>query len=289
MLLGSWFINNELFQVAVVHLTSSRAKHSAEKRKHQLTTALNHLYKQSGNYLIVGDFNTRNNLQGVPNISNFIDVWQELRPDEAGNTFNPQINPLAELMSVEGEAARFDRILLSSENGTWVPKAVNLFARKPVDNTQGAIFPSDHFGIRAVFSKKKPHPALRAPLSLLRRREQYLSSRYETPRNETRRREQYLSSRYETPRNETRRREQYLSSNYQTPRTETRRREQNLSSNYQTPLSLTRRGEGGEVIRDELKTISPVYQSAIAIIPPDDLLPAIQAIGHSSLRHNALQ
>ncbi|MEM6752975.1 MAG: RNA repair domain-containing protein [Cyanobacteria bacterium P01_C01_bin.38] len=154
-MVGSWFINGELLQVAVVHLTSSRSQNSAEKRKHQLTTLINHLYKQSGNYLIVGDFNTRNNLQEVPNISNFIDIWQELRSDEAGYTFNPQINPLAKLMSLEGEAARFDRILLSIENGTWVPKDVNLFAREPVDNTQGNIFPSDHFGIRAVVSRKK--------------------------------------------------------------------------------------------------------------------------------------
>ena len=225
-MIGNWFINSELLQVAVVHLTSSRAKNSAEKRKYQLTTLLNHLYKQSGNYLIVGDFNTRNNLQEVANISNFIDVWQELRPDEAGYTFDPQINPLAKLMSLEGEAARFDRILLSDENGGWVADNVNLFACEPVENTQDTIYPSDHFGIRAVVrgKKKKPHPARAAPLSL------------------------------------------------------SRRGEQNLTPSYGTPLSLTSRGEGSEVIRDELKTISPVYQSAIAIIPPDDLLSAIQAI-----------
>ena len=153
-MVGNWFINSELLQVAVVHLTSSRAKKSAEKRKHQLKILLNHLYKQSGNYLIVGDFNTRNNLEGVPNITNFIDVWQKLRPDEAGYTFDPQINPLAKLMSLEGEAARLDRILLSSENGAWVAKYVNLFACKPVENTQNTIYPSDHFGIRAVVSRK---------------------------------------------------------------------------------------------------------------------------------------
>ncbi|MEM9926239.1 MAG: RNA repair domain-containing protein, partial [Cyanobacteria bacterium P01_D01_bin.50] len=156
VLVGSWFINGELLQVGVVHLTSNRAQNAAEKRKHQLTTLLNYLQKQSGNCLIVGDFNTRDNsLEEILTGNNFIDIWQELRPDEAGYTFNPQLNPLAELMSLEGEAARFDRILLHSPNGNLVPDSVNLFACEPVDNTENNIFPSDHFGIRAVITSPR--------------------------------------------------------------------------------------------------------------------------------------
>jgi len=218
MLVGSWFINNELFQVAAVHLTSNRAQNAAEKRKRQLKTLLNHLHKQSGNYLIVGDFNSRNNLQEeVPDISRFIDIWQQLRPDEAGYTFNPQLNPLAELMSLEGEAARFDRILLSSENSSWVAESIDLFACKAVENTEEKIFPSDHFGIRAVVSWGQQKDF--TPSSLSR-----------------------------------------------------------TGEGIRTPFSLTKRGEGGEVISDEFNAISPVYRSAIAIIPPEDVLPAIQAI-----------
>ncbi|MEM9276707.1 MAG: poly(A) polymerase [Cyanobacteria bacterium P01_F01_bin.143] len=156
VLVGSWFINDELLQVGVVHLTSNRAQNAAEKRKYQLTTLLNYLQKQSGNCLIVGDFNTRDNsLEEILTGNNFIDIWQELRPDEAGYTFNPQLNPLAELMSLEGEAARFDRILLHSPNGNLVPDSVNLFACEPVDNTENNIFPSDHFGIRAVITSPR--------------------------------------------------------------------------------------------------------------------------------------
>jgi len=147
VLVGNWLINNELLQVAVVHLTSNRAQNSVEKRKNQLNTVVDYLQKESGSYFIVGDFNTKNNLEeDVPSISNFIDIWQELHPDEAGYTFNPQVNPLAELMSLGGEAARFDRILLHSQNGNWVPESVDLFACEAVANTQEKIFPSDHFG-----------------------------------------------------------------------------------------------------------------------------------------------
>ncbi|MDY6902270.1 MAG: poly(A) polymerase [Cyanobacteriota bacterium] len=239
VLVGSWFINNELLQVAVVHLTSNRAQNAVEKRKHQLTTVVDYLQKQPGNYFIVGDFNTKNNLaDDVASISNFIDIWQELRPDETGYTFNPQVNPLAELMSLAGEPARFDRILFNSQNGNWVAESVDLFACEAVEDTEEKIFPSDHFGIRAVFlSAEHLTPSLRTPLSLSE--EEDLTPSLRTPLS--------LSE------------------------------EENLTPSLRTPLSLLWRGEGGEV-NDELKTISPVYQSAVVIIPPDDIFPAIQAI-----------
>ncbi len=205
VLVGSWFINNELLQVAVVHLTSNRAQNAAEKRKNQLTTLLQYLQEKSGNCLIVGDFNTRENQQEILTNSNFIDIWQELHPNENGYTFDPQRNPLAELMSLQGEAGRLDRILLRCQNHNWVPQSVDLFACEPIANTQGNIFPSDHFGIRAVISNRK---------------------------------------------------------------------QENLTPSLGTPLDLLKRGEGGEVS----SKISPVYRSAIAIIPPDNVLPTIQAI-----------
>ncbi|MBV6625868.1 MAG: DUF504 domain-containing protein [Rivularia sp. (in: Bacteria)] len=256
VLVGSWFINNELLQVAVVHLTSNSARNAEEKRKRQLTTVVDYLQKQPGNYLIVGDFNTRNNFpEEVPDISNFIDIWQELRPDEAGYTFNPQVNPLAELISLTGKPARFDRILMRCEQNSWVPRSVDLFACEPVDNTEEKIFPSDHFGIRAVVvSKENLTPPLRAPLSLSRGKEN-LTPPLRAPLSSSRGKEN-------------------LTPPLRAPLSLSRRGEENLA----TPLSLTRRGARGEVISDELKTISPVYRSAIVIIPPEDILPAIQTI-----------
>lgn len=155
LLVGSWFINSELLQVAVVHLTSNRAENAAEKRKHQLKTLLKYLNEQPRNCLIVGDFNTRDNQLEILTNSNFVDIWQELRPHETGYTFNPQTNPLAELMSLQGVAARLDRILLRCQNDSWVPHSVNLFACEAIANTQGKIFPSDHFGICGVIKTKK--------------------------------------------------------------------------------------------------------------------------------------
>ena len=215
VLVGSWFINDELLQVGVVHLTSNRAQNAAEKRKYQLTTLLNYLQKQSGNYLIVGDFNTRDNsLEEILTGSNFIDIWQELRPDEAGYTYNPQLNPLAELMSLQGEAARFDRILLCSQNSNWVAESVNLFACEPVENIENNVFPSDHFGIRAVIKSPQANlerEAIRSPQPPLER-------------------------------------------------------------------GAIEDGELQQIYGVSLDKVKPIYQSAVVIIPPDNVLPAIQAI-----------
>jgi poly(A) polymerase len=54
--------------------------------------------------------------------SGFVDVWTLLHPNDAGYTFDPEHNPLAALMSLSGEAARFDRILLRGEDGRFLPR-----------------------------------------------------------------------------------------------------------------------------------------------------------------------
>ncbi|MDJ0693990.1 poly(A) polymerase [Mastigocoleus sp. MO_188.B34] len=149
LMVGTYKINGEVLQVGVVHLTSDRAQNAAEKRKYQLNTLLKYLQSQPGDSLIVGDFNTRGKqLQEILDLYGFTDLWEELHPEQLGYTFDPQQNPLAELMSLEGEAARFDRILLHSVDRKFSPNSINLFACEPIAGTP--IYPSDHFGIRAT-------------------------------------------------------------------------------------------------------------------------------------------
>ncbi|MEO0967646.1 MAG: poly(A) polymerase [Cyanobacteria bacterium J06639_18] len=149
LMVGTYKINSEVLQVGVVHLTSDRAQNAAEKRKYQLNTLLKYLQSQPGDSLIVGDFNIRGKqLQEILDLYGFTDLWEELHPEQLGYTFDPQHNPLAELMSLEGEAARFDRILLHSVDRKFSPNSINLFACEPIASTE--IYPSDHFGIRAT-------------------------------------------------------------------------------------------------------------------------------------------
>ncbi|MEQ8465042.1 poly(A) polymerase [Coleofasciculus sp. E1-EBD-02] len=151
VLVGTWEINGRSLHLAVVHLTSNRAHNALEVRAHQRSVLLNYLKTLPGDGFIVGDFNSRGDEQEEElSQSGFVDVWTLLHPDDPGYTFNPERNPLAKLMSLRGEAARFDRILQRSEDGRWMPRSMELFACEPVPDTQGTLYPSDHFGIRAV-------------------------------------------------------------------------------------------------------------------------------------------
>ncbi|WP_242046316.1 MULTISPECIES: poly(A) polymerase [Calothrix] len=193
VLVGSYQINGQLLHVAVVHLTSDYAQNALEKRQHQLATIIAYLQKLPGNSLIAGDFNTRGNeQQDILTGAGCVDIWEKLHPDAAGYTFDPQHNTLAALMSLKGIPVRLDRILLRSPNHDWQPQSIDLFACEPIADTEEKIYPSDHFGIRAVLKFAKSFPA--------------------------------------------------------------------------SPLSSA------------LSTVRPVYQSAVVVIPPDNVLPAIQAI-----------
>jgi endonuclease/exonuclease/phosphatase family metal-dependent hydrolase/uncharacterized protein (UPF0248 family) len=204
VLVGKWRINDRDIHLANIHLTSDRGENALQKRSQQLATVFGYFQQQSGDCLIVGDFNTRVNEQDeLVDYANFKDLWKELHPDEAGYTFDPQRNPLAMLMSLESKPARFDRILLRRDlaSATHI-SAIDLFGCEPVRDTNGNIFPSDHFGIRAVLVLEDTKPRSISGSTLAR-----------TSQN-----------------------------------------------------------------RSHLTTIRPVYESILAIIPPEDLWPPIQAI-----------
>ena len=160
VLVGTWQINGRSLHLAVVHLTSNRAHNAYDVRAHQRSVLLEYLKTLPGDGFIVGDFNSRGDEQEEElSQSGFIDVWTLLHPDDAGYTFDPERNPLAALMSLSGEAARFDRILLRGEDGRFLPRSMELFACEPVADTQGTLYPSDHFGIRAVLDCSTPTTA----------------------------------------------------------------------------------------------------------------------------------
>ncbi len=213
VLVGKWHINDRSVRVANVHLTSDRGENALQKRIQQLATVLSYLQQQSGDCLIVGDFNTRDNEQDeIVNHANFSDLWRQLYPDKAGYTFDPERNPLAMLMSLAGNPARFDRILLRRDPvSNYRLQSVGLFGCEPISNTHGQIYPSDHFGIWAV-------------LKVATANHQFTVN----------------------------------------------------AANSIDDLPIL----GTEKIQNPhyLTTIRPVYESILAIIPPEDLFPPIQAI-----------
>ncbi len=205
VLIGNWHLNDRSIQLANVHLTSDYGENAIQKRIQQLATVIGYLQQQPGDCLIVGDFNTRGDEQDeIINYGNFSDLWQQLYPNLDGYTFDPSRNPLAMLMSLEGKPSRFDRILLRQEPAShYQACAVNLFGCEPVSETNGQIFPSDHFGIRGFLKINHSHPQSIERGAL-------------------------------------------------------------VNTSVENPADLT--------------TIRPVYESILAIIPPEYLFPPIQAI-----------
>jgi poly(A) polymerase len=191
VIIGKWLLNGKTFHAAAVHFTSDYNKDAQKTRAKQLAILLAYLQTQPGDSAIVGDFNAVENQPAeILTQNNYIDVWQKLHPEDPGYTFNPETNPLAALMSRTGLSGRLDRMVLKSCDRDWLPQKIELFACNPLPDTDGKIYPSDHFGILT----------------------------------------QLESAAF-------------------------------------------------------LQTVEPVYRSAIAIVPPDEILPAIQAIRQRFDRH----
>lgn len=153
VLLASWQINDQALHLAAVHLTSSHTRNSEQIRANQLSALLEYLATLTGDSIIAGDFNLVDDEHAEDFLKyGFTDIWKDLRPKEVGYTFNPEINPLAKLMSLSGKPTRFDRIFLKSKTGSWLGEKIDMFASKPFAES---LFASDHFGVKATLRSKK--------------------------------------------------------------------------------------------------------------------------------------
>jgi len=107
----------------------------------------------------MGDFNFH--AHGQENIDQFkalpgwIDVWVNLMgTHNHGYTFDTETNTVTKLNNERSDRSRYDRIILQSQ--TIIPTQIEILGNKSIGN-QGHIdvFTSDHFGLTAVFEKKK--------------------------------------------------------------------------------------------------------------------------------------
>jgi hypothetical protein len=107
----------------------------------------------------MGDFNF--NAHGQENIRQFralpgwIDVWTNLMGiHNPGYTFDTETNAMTKANNDMSDRSRIDRIILRSE--TIIPTAIEMIGNKSIGNEKTLnIFPSDHYGLTAVFEKKK--------------------------------------------------------------------------------------------------------------------------------------
>ena len=136
--------------VAVVHLTSNMTPRAPEVRTGQLAALRGFLERSAreATWLIAGDFNQA---EGEPDgglaAAGVVDLWPALRPDDPGATFDPETNALAAELSENAKPVRYDRALLYAPGDRWRARAIELFARQPLPDSDPPLYLSDHFGL----------------------------------------------------------------------------------------------------------------------------------------------
>mmetsp|Transcript_27851 Transcript_27851/g.65702 ORF Transcript_27851/g.65702 Transcript_27851/m.65702 type:complete len:238 (+) Transcript_27851:520-1233(+) len=156
-----WMVGN-------VHLESLN---NVALRKQQLQVSMNVLGAHKGNALLVGDFNfcsyrswaegRRLGKEGRADSSplenevlqkvapDFTDLWERLRPDEKGYTFDSERNGVIR----QYEQMRYDRVLARLGDG-WEPTAIEMVGTDKISVSEGlpfGVYPSDHFGLFSTF------------------------------------------------------------------------------------------------------------------------------------------
>ena len=146
----------ETLRIGTVHLESLN---NFERRKCQLNVCRNAFNRSSATCILMGDFNF--NAHGQENIRQFralpdwIDVWSNLIGTQSpGYTFDTETNAMTKANNDMSDRSRIDRIILRSE--TIIPTEIEIIGHKPIGNDKTLnIFPSDHYGLTAVFETKK--------------------------------------------------------------------------------------------------------------------------------------
>lgn len=112
--------------------------------------------------IFAGDFNFGDGEQPeTAHLSpEFRDAWLSVRPNDPGYTWNIEKSRMARDGSFVGEKSRrLDRILFRSKQ--WTPVSVEILGTEPVSPKNRRVFPSDHFGLLAVFRRNNPPVPIR--------------------------------------------------------------------------------------------------------------------------------
>lgn len=147
-LVGEIESTDQTLYVGNVHLESSPL--AAPLRLAQLDTVLPSLHG-ARHAVLMGDFNFDpvHEAEQARVEDRYRDIWIELRGGEAGYTENTDINLMRLHQKQQEKRVRFDRILLRSPAGGWMPRSVDLIGTEPISPERPDVFPSDHFGLVA--------------------------------------------------------------------------------------------------------------------------------------------
>lgn len=132
-------------RAAVIHLAADLD--GREIRAEQLQVVFD-LLRDADHGLLLGDFNFGDREPEDWSLeAPYRDLWAELRPAEAGYTYDLARNTMAQNNAFSCERSRrLDRILVRSEE--WREASISLIGDRALPGSP-ALFPSDHFGVIA--------------------------------------------------------------------------------------------------------------------------------------------
>jgi tyrosyl-DNA phosphodiesterase 2 len=132
------FKNNkdEKIEMYNIHLTSNDQINSEEKRDIQINQILTQV--KNDKVILLGDFNSEFN------IDDYNDIWEILKPNEDGFTFDYMENELTNKVTRKFNRTRIDKILFKEIK----PISIELVFNEPINK----IYASDHFGLLSQIS-----------------------------------------------------------------------------------------------------------------------------------------
>ena len=148
-----------------MHLTSDRSAKSEQKRVVQLKDIADKHMERSANLLVVGDFNyddIEEDMHHVPAFSSAtVDIWRQIKPGDAGFTFDPKVNTMAQKTTIKNKQRRLDRIVMKRDSHLLKPVTIEMIGSDPTTLPSGdIIFPSDHYGLQCDFELSKTPPPI---------------------------------------------------------------------------------------------------------------------------------
>ena len=134
----------DYFDIYNVHLTSDASDNCEEKRSVQLQTVNGYMQKNKTNFLI-GDTNIED--EDLPHCCDMLDCWVSIHNAKEGNTYCPNENDWAKMISTRQHHRRYDRILYKVMNNLFSVTDISIIKDKYQN-----IHPSDHYPVLATFS-----------------------------------------------------------------------------------------------------------------------------------------
>jgi poly(A) polymerase len=138
-------------QMQIIRKMTTGLKNISEKIQwHNLRHAT-----QNDNVIVLGDLNLH--LKPETSIiydNGFIDLWHEVRPQDVGYTWDPQVNSMiGKFLIFDNRRMRLDRICMSANSQHLIIRDISIFANQPI-KSRWWLFPSDHYGLVSTFEVK---------------------------------------------------------------------------------------------------------------------------------------